>query len=242
MVSPDSPPRRVAPPGVHRPRTANCRAPLRRFAPLLQYGSLQEALGRLDDGVRFKQQALARDPRSALVLVQIAMSYWHQRKYDDMLLWAQRALDVDPKPLLAGEFIPGVYWKLGDIDKFMEESLRRAVIFGLPDESVATLKQVTTQMQETYATASVAGWGRFMADQVTNERLDFDAILKMAFRRAVLYAAAGRIDEAFECLDQAIAFRDPGLVHLAVAPQSDALRGDRRFGERLKAMGLPHPD
>lgn len=46
---------------------------------LLQYGSLQEALGRADDGLRFKQRALARDPRSALVLVQIAISYWHQR-------------------------------------------------------------------------------------------------------------------------------------------------------------------
>ena len=37
-------------------------------------GSLQEALGHLDDGLRFKQQALARDPRSALVMIQIAMS------------------------------------------------------------------------------------------------------------------------------------------------------------------------
>jgi hypothetical protein len=40
---------------------------------LLQYGSLHEALGRLDEGLRFKQQALARDPRS-LVLVHIAIS------------------------------------------------------------------------------------------------------------------------------------------------------------------------
>jgi hypothetical protein len=38
-----------------------------------------------------------------------------------------------------------------------------------------------------------------------------------------------------------IAFRDPALVHLAVAPQWDSLRGDGRFAERLKAMGLPHP-
>ena len=63
----------------------------------------------------------------------------------------------------------------------------------------------------------------------------------MAFRRAVLYGAASRLDEAFECLDQAIAFRDPALVHLAVAPQWDSLRGDPRFGERLKAMGLQLP-
>ena len=44
--------------------------------------------------------------------------------------------------------------------------------------------------------------------------------------------------EAFECLDQAISFRDPALVHLAVAPQWDSLRDDPRFGERLKAMRL----
>jgi DNA-binding winged helix-turn-helix (wHTH) protein/Tfp pilus assembly protein PilF len=206
---------------------------------LLQYGSLQEALGRLDDGLRFKEQALARDPRSALVLVQIAMSYWHQRKYNDTLCWAQRALDVDPKHLLASEFIAGVYWKLGDVDRFAAENLRRAVVFGIPDDAFAKLKQVTAQMQDVYARVGIGALASFMADQITNERLSFDALLKMAFRRAVLYGAAGRLDEAFECLDQAIKHRDPALVHLAVAPQWDALRGDRRFDERLNAMGLP---
>ena len=206
---------------------------------LLQYGSLLEALGRLDDGLRYKQQALASDPRSALVLVQIAMSYWHQRKYDDTLAWAQRALDVDPKHLLASEFLAGVYWKLEDIDKFAAENLRVAATYGVPDEAFAHLKQITAQMKDAYSTAGLAGWTRFLADQITNERLDFDSLLKMAFRRAVLYGAASRLDEAFECLDQAIAFRDPALVHLAVAPQWDSLRGDSRFDERLKAMRLP---
>jgi len=208
---------------------------------LLQYGSLQEALGRLDDGLRFKQQALARDPRSALVLMQIAMSYWHQRKYHDTLVWAERALEIDPKHLLAGEFIAGVYWKIGDIEKFLAANLRMAVTFGVPDEALANLKQVTAQIQDAYAAAGLTGMTRFMADQVTNERLDYDHLLKMAFRRAVLYGAAGRLDEAFECLDQAMTFRDPALVHLAVAPQWDSLRDDPRFGDRLKAMGLPRP-
>src|SRR5262245_25597411 len=85
---------------------------------LLQYGSLQEALGQLDDGLRCKQQALARDPRSPGVLVQIAASYWHQRKYDETQVWARRALEVDPKHVLASQFITNVYWRIGDVNGF----------------------------------------------------------------------------------------------------------------------------
>ena len=204
---------------------------------LVQYGSLLEALGRLDEGLRFKQQALARDPRSALVLVHIAHSYWNQRKYDETLVWAQRTLAVDPKHPLASGFLAAVYLKVEDIEKFVAENLRIAATFGVSDEALVNQKQVT-QLQEAYEATGLAGMMGCMADQITNERLDFDHLLKIALRRAVLYGAAGRLDEAFDCLDQAIAFRDPALVQLAVGPQWDSLRGDPRFGERLRAMRL----
>jgi DNA-binding winged helix-turn-helix (wHTH) protein/cytochrome c-type biogenesis protein CcmH/NrfG len=206
---------------------------------LLQYGSLQEALGRLDDGLRCKQQALARDPRSPGVLVQIAISYWHQRKYDDTLVWAQRALDVDPKHVLACQFINHVYWKIGDVNRFAAWTVSQAIVWGFPEEKVAVLKQVTAQVQQVYATAGLSGVNRFWVDQIRNPQLDFDVLLKMASFRAVLYGAAGRLDEAFDCLDQAIASRDPALVHLAVAPDWDSLRGDPRFAERLRSMAFP---
>ncbi len=206
---------------------------------LLQYGSLQEALGRLDDGLRCKQQALARDPRSPGVLVQIAISYWHQRKYDDTLVWARRALEVDPKHVQASQFINHVYVKIGDINRFAAWTVSMAVEFGFSEERVAVLKQVTADMQHVYATAGLSGVRRFLVEQITNPQLDFDILLKMAFFRAVLYGAAGRLDEAFDCLDQAIAHRDPALVHLAVAPDWDSLRDDPRFDDRLKKMGLP---
>ena len=85
-----------------------------------------------------KQQALERDPRSPLVFVQIAISYWHQRRYDDAISWAKRALDLDPKQLLAGEFLAGAYWKKGDIEGFTEETLRRAEVYGTPGEAIET--------------------------------------------------------------------------------------------------------
>jgi hypothetical protein len=55
---------------------------------------------------------------------------------------------------------------------------------------------------------------------------------------AVLYGAAGDTDSAFRYLNQAIDTRDPGLLRLAVAPQWDNLRADRRFNQCLTRMGL----
>jgi hypothetical protein len=43
------------------------------------------------------------------------------------------------------------------------------------------------------------------------------------------YAEAGDLDAAFEHLHRLIDARDPGLIHLAVAPQWDSLRPDPRF-------------
>jgi hypothetical protein len=169
--------------------------------------------------------------------MQIAVSYWHQRR-DGTLMWARRVLEINPKHLLAGEFIAGVYWKLGDITGFAEANVRQATVFGVPDAALAHLRQVVEKMQDAFAAAGLSGVNRFMADQLTNERLEIDALPKVAFRRAVVYGAAGPLDEAFACLDQAVAFRDSALLHLAVAPQWDGLRDNSRFAERLKRMGL----
>ena len=49
----------------------------------LLYGRLLEALGYLDEGLAAKQRVLERDPSSATVHLQIALSYWNQRRYDD---------------------------------------------------------------------------------------------------------------------------------------------------------------
>ena len=174
--------------------------------------------------------------------MQIAISYWHQRKYDDTLAWARRALEVDPKHLQAAQFINHVYVKIGDINGFAAwnvSQFSRAIAWGFPEERVAVMTQVIADMQQVYATAGISGVRRFMVDQITNPQLDFDILLKMAFFRAPLYGAAGRLDEAFDCLDQAIAYRDPALVHLAVAPDWDSLRADPRFAERLRSMALP---
>jgi DNA-binding winged helix-turn-helix (wHTH) protein len=200
---------------------------------LLHYGSLMEALGQLDKGLRLKQQALERDPRSPLVFVQIAASYWHQRRYDDAILWANKALDLDPKQLLAGEFLAGVYWKRGDIDAFAAENLRRAKVFGVPAEGLEMIQRSSSEMKSAYARGGHPGLNRYMLEQMPRSEDGAAAV-----RLAVLSGAIGDFDAAFVHLDRALDSRDPALVHLAVGPQWDSLREDSRFRQRLVRMGL----
>ena len=200
---------------------------------LLHYGSLMEALGKPDQGLRFKQQALERDPRSPLVLVQIASSYWHQRRYDDAITWANRALEMDPRHMLAGEFLAGAYWKQGDMDRFLAENLRRAEVFGVSVEAMAHLRHVCAEMQDAYADAGPRGLACCMLEHMPPGEGGSASV-----QRAILCGGAGDLDSAFEHLDRAIDGHDPALVHLAVAPQWDSLRVDPRFNQRLARMGL----
>jgi len=209
---------------------------------LLQFGALHDALGQLDEGLRLKQRALARDPFSPIVLLHIALSYLHQRRYDEALAWAGRALEINPGHLLAAVFAASVYWRTGDVDGFIAHNLRTAAARGVSPQTLASLEQVSSRMREVHAANGVAGWSEFMAGQLATGPGELNRTSSTAAHRAMLYGAAAKLDEAFACLDEAIALRDPSTVYLAVAPQWDPLRDDPRLADRLRALPLHAAD
>jgi DNA-binding winged helix-turn-helix (wHTH) protein/Tfp pilus assembly protein PilF len=193
----------------------------------LLYGRLLETRGDLAGGLAAKQRALEQAPSSSLVHLQIALSFWNQRRYHDMILWANRALTLDPNHLLAREYIVGAYWKLGDFDRQMDEGLKHARSFGVPEETLAAL-----------AAAYRAG-GRLAVLRMTIESTSKAPRGVASTQLALLYGETGQMDEAFANLNDAIEHRDPCLVHLAVSPQWDVLRQDARFDACLARLGLP---
>jgi DNA-binding winged helix-turn-helix (wHTH) protein/tetratricopeptide (TPR) repeat protein len=197
----------------------------------LHYGSLLEALSHLDEGLRLKQQALERDPFSPLVHVQIATSYWNQRRYDDAIVWANRALELDPRHLLAREFLVGAHWKRGDLDQYVAESIRHAESYGCAGDQLAAVRRGCEAMRCAFDEGGARAVTRYMLEQTPRHP-------QAAIRLAILHAELGEFDAAFEYLDRALDDRDPALVHLAVAPQWDSLRSDPRLDERLTRMGL----
>jgi DNA-binding winged helix-turn-helix (wHTH) protein/tetratricopeptide (TPR) repeat protein len=179
------------------------------------FGQLLEALGRLDEGLQMKLKALERDPLSAFVHLEISLSYWHQRRYDDAIEWANKTLALDPKHPHAREFLAGAYWKKGDAERHWLENVKHAETHGVTVEGdrAAVFQQIL-------------------------ERAEKDPNAFPAMQLAILYGEVGDMDHAFQHLDRAIDSHAPALVHLAVAPQWDRLRADPRFSQRLTRMGL----
>jgi DNA-binding winged helix-turn-helix (wHTH) protein/tetratricopeptide (TPR) repeat protein len=192
----------------------------------LLYGQLLEALGKLEEGLQMKLKALARDPFSASVHLQISMSYWNQRRYDDAIEWASKALEIDPQHPHAREHLAGAYLKKGDFERHLAENIKHAERHGVPAAALEPLKQA-------HASGGRLGVVRLFLDRAANQPQAFPAMQLASF-----YGEAGEMDQAFLHLDRALENHDPALVHLAVAPQWDSLRADPRFKERLIRMGL----
>jgi DNA-binding winged helix-turn-helix (wHTH) protein/Flp pilus assembly protein TadD len=194
----------------------------------LAYGQLLDALGRLEAGLASKRRALERDPFSALAHLQISLSYWNQRRYDDAIEWASRALEIDPRHPHAREHLAAAYLKKGDEERYVAENLKHAELHGAPAEMLDQLRRV-------FAAGGHRAIVRMVLDRAARQPEAFPAM-----QLALFHGEAGEMDAAFAALARAIDAHEPALVHLAVAPQWDCLRGDRRFDTALARMGLPN--
>ncbi|MFI5177954.1 MAG: winged helix-turn-helix domain-containing tetratricopeptide repeat protein [Vicinamibacterales bacterium] len=187
------------------------------------YGRLLDALGRLDEGLEMKQRALDRDPFSPFVHLAISMSYWHQRRFEDSIAWANKTLALDPRHLIAREHLAGAYWAMGDFDRHMAENIKHAEAYGVPADALAPMKE------------AYAAGGR---PEVIRRLLAAHATSLPAMQLALLHGELGDLDTAIAQLERAIDTHEPCLVDLAVGPQWDHLRGDARFRQCLARMGL----
>jgi len=216
----------------------------------LHYGGLVEALGDLPRGLELKLQGLECDSTSALAHVLIAVSFWNQRRYDDVSMWLNKALDRDPQHLFARELLAGAYLMKGDWERAFDEDFKRVEARGPSEETLAAVKGIHAEILQVYhQDGPAAAWRCTLKHHQRAVDLASDGApppereaqeprgnANLAI--VTLYAEAGDLDTAFEHLQRAIDARDPALVHLAVAPQWDSLRGDPRFNECLTRMKL----
>ena len=180
-----------------------------------------------------EQMAVARqlDPLSLTGESDLAMILFFARRYQEAMFHARRALESNPRISVAHVLVGECLAATGRHAEAIEE-FRKAID---PSERFSL---VVGRLGYALAMAGRRGEARTLLAQLEAAPVRSGTPnTEMAF----IYAGMGEKDRVFECLEKAFAAREGELLFLGVAPTFDAVRGDARFLDLTRRVGLPSP-
>jgi TolB-like protein/lipoprotein NlpI len=180
-----------------------------------------QGLDRLDAAVTLGEYAVSRDPVNAAHHANLGNSYRWSGRHPEAIAAYSRALRLSPE--------------LGAAHAFIGLSLLGQ---GRPDEA---LEAVRLEPFEPYrligltlarhAAGDAAGADEALAEMIDKYEKEW------AYNIAYLHAARGQTDAAFDWLERAVAYHDPGLSLIAVEQHFASLHDDPRWTLFLQAQG-----
>ena len=190
------------------------------------YWSLEH---RLDDALATLQRASEIDPLSVPVRNMRAFILSQAGRHEEVILEVERMLELDPHNVW--EYIGRAYEATRQPEKAIHWYLRWLEEDGASPEAVAQIREASTA-------EGLAGYHRRFSELLV-ERPQLLAVAPH-WQQAYLvqaYARLGRIDEAFQTLEQAFAAKSPFLIWFMVDLRLELLRDDPRFNELRERIG-----
>jgi tetratricopeptide (TPR) repeat protein len=185
-------------------------------------------MGRLEESLQMISRAAELDPVSQAILKDQGLTLYYHRQYDEAIALAVKTLELDPNYAAAHRLLSLAYQAKGMFAEAIVENERWGALTGNKLEIAATLAQL-------YAVSGRTDEARNIIDDLQRDKLVVDQIYRGL---ALVYAALGENDRAFECLEKSYDRHEESLLTLKVDPKVDALRSDPRFTALLKKIGI----
>jgi TolB-like protein/DNA-binding winged helix-turn-helix (wHTH) protein len=179
---------------------------------------------RFEDAIIGAKRALELDPLALVKSFHLGSIYLYSRRYDDAIEHLKQTLEIDQSFWMIHVILALAYARKGMhreamavADRCPNDVTSRATqgiinaISGRPDEARLALNEL---------------------------RRDLSVSPRMKCRIAGIHAELGEIDDAFECLNQALEARVAHIVYLRADPSFDNLHGDARWLDLLRRIGL----
>jgi serine/threonine-protein kinase len=168
------------------------------------------------------------EPLSLIIQVNVANIFLLSRESDRAIEECRKALEMEPNYVTAHWVLGRAYALKGQAQQAIEEFRR-----GLALEPGNTLLRAA--LARVYAQSGAVSEARSLLGELNEAR---QRRYVSALNLTPVYAALGQLDDAFASLTQAVDERANLLIYLAVDPDYDSLRGDPRFQEILRRIGL----
>jgi serine/threonine protein kinase/Tfp pilus assembly protein PilF len=186
-------------------------------------------LGRCEEAIAAIGKAQQIDPLSLVIHQHSAWVNILARHYDDAIEQCTKALEMAPDYSLCHFWGGTAYSQKSMHQEALSAFLRTRVLLGDVPFSIASLAHA-------HVLAGQIGEARKLLDELTapGQRYYVDP-----YQLAIIYAALGEADQAFDCLERA--FRDHSAWLTCWArcdPRLDPIRSDARFPSLLRRLGI----
>ncbi|MEO6288521.1 MAG: tetratricopeptide repeat protein [Ginsengibacter sp.] len=192
------------------------------------YAELLLFMGKTDEALREISMAVELDPVSQGILKDKGIFYYYTRQYNRAIEMALLTLELNPNFGPAYRLLSLGYQGM----KMYDEAIAQNKRWG---EYTGNAMKTDVALADIYA---VAGH-REDAEKLINELEAGNKFSANDYRgMAQVYAALGKIDEAFSWLEKSYQHHEESLCSLKVDPKLEPLHKDPRFKKLLKRLGL----
>lgn len=192
------------------------------------YGTYFQSRGLFDQAVAERELAKKFDPLSPLTVANVGYPHYYARRFDQAIKAYREALELDPT------FAWGHLW-IGQV--YLQEGKNR--------EAIDEINQALSKSNDDIRMLATLGHAYAVAGNRGEALRVIDKLQKASHQRyvspyfiAVIYVGLENNDEAFVWLQKAFEERHPYLILMKVEPVFDKLRGDPRFQDLERRVGL----
>jgi len=191
------------------------------------YAVYLSRVGRSAEALSEIQRAKELDPLSIAIKSSEASILLWARRYDEAMEHFREVLKMQPDYALAYEYLGYAY---AAKHMYPEAIAEYGKFTGMNKGSTASV--------ECYLGYAYAMSGKRVEALATLKKMTGMQGAVSAAELAILYTGLGDKEGALAALERAYAAHDPQMQYLKVEPSYDTLRGDRRFQDLLRRIGL----
>jgi eukaryotic-like serine/threonine-protein kinase len=193
------------------------------------YAECVMTMGRHAEAITRMKKSLELDPLSLIINAAMGWAYYHARQYDQAVEQLLRTVELDPN-------YPVTYWILGLLYRKTARS-DLAISAGQKGVNLSGGSPLMrAALAQSYAEAGSPKDARQILDDLT--KLGQDKYVAPHFF-AGIHIGLGEDERALAYLEKSYAEHCHWLIYLHIDPSMDRLRGDPRFQDLLRRVGLP---
>jgi TolB-like protein/class 3 adenylate cyclase/Flp pilus assembly protein TadD len=178
-------------------------------------------IGRLDQAIALAEYAVARDPVNPVGVDRLGIYYLYAGRLDEAITSLRTALVLSPESLGTNYLINTALLLKGEPEAALE----------VIQKETSETKRVYGLVLAYHALGQTAASDAMLAELI--EKYEKDS----AYNIAYLLAFRGEADRAFEWLNKAVVYNDPGLSQIAIWPQFANIHNDPRWLPFLESIG-----